>query len=451
MQRKDLIVSAVEKNKSLMLDAERWLWAHPQTGYTEWQAHEYLAGKFEELGYEITPVGNIPGFYTDVDTGKKGPTLYIMGELDALDIANHAEAVDGMSHACGHHAQVSTLLGIAAVLKEDGMLDGMCGKIRLIAVPAEEMIQLDYRESLREKGTVSYMAGKVELMRRGFFGERGLAIMVHTNTNDDGIEFKAALGFHGCILKTFKYKGVASHAGCAAHLGVNAEYAAMLGLQACNDLRETFIDSERTKFHPIMKGVQSSVNIIPDEMIVESYVRSKTIGGLIRENKKINRALAGAAAALGASVELHDRHGSSPEYHDKELMKLAEKCCSELVGEDKVEFTYDAWGSSCSDFGDITAVMPGIQFNAAGALGTCHSIHFTMTEPWRFCKNSAAAQLLIAYELLKDDAEKAESIIANYKPVFESVDDYFKTVDSISLDCDAVKYNDDGTVLIKFT
>ena len=155
MERKDIILDAVEKNKELVLNAERWLWAHPQTGYTEWQAHEYLVSKFQQLGYEVIPAGNIPGFYTDVDTGKKGPTLYIMGELDALDIANHKEAVDGMSHACGHHAQVSALLGIAAALKEDGMLDGMCGKIRLVAVPAEEMIQLDYRESLLQKGDPS--------------------------------------------------------------------------------------------------------------------------------------------------------------------------------------------------------------------------------------------------------------------------------------------------------
>ena len=449
--KKEFILKAVEKNKQLMLDAERWLWAHPQTGFTEWQAHGYLLSRFTELGYKAVTMEDIPGFYADIDTGKKGPTVYIMGELDALDIANHKEAVDGMSHACGHHAQVSALLGIAAALKEDGMLDGMCGKIRLVAVPAEEMIQLDYREELRKKGTVSYMAGKVELMRRGVFNDRGVALMVHTNTNNDGIVFKASLGYHGCILKTVKYKGVASHAGCAAHLGVNAEYAAMLGLQACNDLRETFIDSERIKFHPIMKGVKTSVNIVPDEMVIESYVRGKTIDAMIRENKKFNRALAGAAAALGAKVELHDRHGSSPEHHDIELMKLSERCCAELVGQDKVEFTYDAWGTSCSDFGDITAVMPGLQFNAAGALGVCHSIDFKMTDPWAFCKNSSVALLYIAYELLKDSAENAERIIENYIPAFKSIDDYFKTVDSISIDCDAVRYNDDGTVLIKYT
>ena len=37
---------------------------------------------------------------------------------------------------------------------------------------------------------------------------------------------------------------------------VNAEYAAMLGLQACNDLRETFQEKDTIRFHPILMGVK---------------------------------------------------------------------------------------------------------------------------------------------------------------------------------------------------
>ena len=140
--KQQLIVKNVEHNRPMILEAERWLWAHPQTGFTEWEANGYLTEKFESLGYTLTQAGNIPGFYTDIDTGKPGPTLCIMGELDALDIANHPESVNGMTHCCGHHAQGAALLGVAAALKEPGALDGLCGKIRLMMVPAEEMIQL---------------------------------------------------------------------------------------------------------------------------------------------------------------------------------------------------------------------------------------------------------------------------------------------------------------------
>lgn len=60
--RQQLIVNNVDTVKQLILDAERWIWAHPQTGYTEWQAHDYLAEKYEALGYTLVKAGNIPGF-----------------------------------------------------------------------------------------------------------------------------------------------------------------------------------------------------------------------------------------------------------------------------------------------------------------------------------------------------------------------------------------------------
>lgn len=447
--RKEIIIRNTEKNKQLMLDAERWLWAHPQTGFTEWQAHAYLKEQFEKLGYCLTEYGDIPGFYTDVDTGVEGPVLCIMGELDALDIANHPQAVNGMSHACGHHAQAATLLGIAASLKEENALDSLCGKIRLMATPAEEMIQLSYREELRKKGVIRYITGKVELMRRGAFDGVDLSLLVHTNTNWDGIEFKCGPGTNGCIAKIMKFKGKASHAGCAPHLGVNAQYAAMLGMQACNDLRETFRDDEYIKFHPITHGATCAVNIIPDEIVLESYIRGKTVEAIKRENRKINRALAGAAAAMGAELEISDRHSASPEFHSREFMRLAEKCCIDLVGEEKTEFLYEGWGTSCSDFGDLTTIMPGLQFNAAGACGVCHSIDFDMTEPERFCSNSARIQLLIADALLSDGGKNAYEIINAYKPVFSSIDEYIAFVGELDGDINAVTYNADGTVTLK--
>lgn len=51
----------------------------------------------------------------------------------------------------------------------------------------------------------------------------------------------------------------------------------MLGLQACNDLRETFQEKDTIRFHPIMMGVNCAVNIIPDEMKIESYVRGRSL------------------------------------------------------------------------------------------------------------------------------------------------------------------------------
>jgi len=451
-ERQQQIVKNVNLHRQMILEAERWLWAHPQTGYTEWEAHGYMKEKLEALGYELRPAGNIPGFCTDLDTGREGPKLCIMAELDALDMANHPESVNGMAHACGHHGQMAALLGIAAALKEPGALDGLCGSIRLMVVPAEEMIQLGFREELRQKGVIGYFGGKVEFMHRGFFDGVDLALMVHGGLEDGGgkIAFNSSFGMNGCIAKTFRFKGKASHAGGAPHMGINAQYAAMLGLQACNSLRETFREKDCIRFHPILLGANCAVNIIPDEMKIETFVRSGNMEAMIRENEKINRAMTGAALAMGAGVEICDRPGYAPETHDKAFMELCEECCADLVGREAVAFDYNEWNTGSSDFGDLTCVMPGMQFYATGAAGVAHGIDYRVVDVDRYCVNSAKAQLFVAEKLLEKGAAKAKEIIAGYKPVYPSIPAYFEAMDRLFLDKDAVIYHEDGSVTVDY-
>ena len=114
MKDHSAILQTIEDEKDRILAAERWIWKHPETGYKEWKTHAYLKEQYEALGYRLTEFGNIPGFYTDLDTGRPGPTLAIMGELDALDIANHPESVNGMTHCCGHNCQCAEMIGIAS-------------------------------------------------------------------------------------------------------------------------------------------------------------------------------------------------------------------------------------------------------------------------------------------------------------------------------------------------
>jgi len=146
------LVNAVDKHKKLILDAERFIWKNPETGYKEVKTTAYLAEQYRKLGYALDEPGDITGFVTEIDTGVEGPTVLILGELDSIICPGHPESdkETGAVHSCGHNAQSATLLGIAAALKEDGVLDGLCGKIRLCAVPAEELLEIEYRKELKK-------------------------------------------------------------------------------------------------------------------------------------------------------------------------------------------------------------------------------------------------------------------------------------------------------------
>ena len=155
---------AVESQRELILEAERYIWAHPETGYKEFETSKYLAEKFESLGYKLTYADGITGFYTVIDTGREGPTVLVLGELDSIICPAHKEAdpTTGAVHSCGHNAQCAALLGVAAALKDEAVLEKMSGKIMLCAVPAEELLEIEYRSKLKAEGKIKYFGGKSE-------------------------------------------------------------------------------------------------------------------------------------------------------------------------------------------------------------------------------------------------------------------------------------------------
>ena len=46
------IISAVEKHKELILNAERYIWENPETGFFEYKTNAYMIDAFEKLGYK---------------------------------------------------------------------------------------------------------------------------------------------------------------------------------------------------------------------------------------------------------------------------------------------------------------------------------------------------------------------------------------------------------------
>ena len=438
----------VEKHRALILDALDYIWKNPETGYREWKTHAYLEEAYAKLGYELTLAGDIPGFTAEIDTGKEGPTIAVFGELDALLNPGHPECdpVTGAAHTCGHCCQSAALLGLAAALKEPGVLDGWCGKILLVAVPAEELIEVEYRQELRKKGTIRYMGGKPEFMYRGLLDGVDMAFMVHTSDTPRKNHGAIHLGSNGCIAKTVTYQGVSAHAGGSPHLGVNALYAANLGLNAINALRETFKDNSHIRVHPIITAGGGAVNAIPDCVKLESYIRGATMDEILATNKKVNRALAASAAAMGAHVHLQDIPGYWPRRHPEDGRQLVLEAMEQVL-DSAVASSH--WGTGCSDIGDVGAVMPALHPTISGASGESHGNDYFITDPECACIKSAQVQLCMLALLLQNDAARAKSIIENYQPQFASMQDYFDYVDKLNLDIDAVTY-EDGKVTLNY-
>ena len=444
-ERQQYLTEYVNCSRPMILEAERWLWAHPQTGFTEWEANEYLTEKFENLGYVLTQAGNIPGFYTDLDTGRPGPTLCIMGELDALDIANHPESVNGMTHCCGHHAQCAALYGVAAALKEPEVLEGLYGSIRLCVVPAEEIVELDFRKDLREKGIIRYLGGKQEFLARGYFDDCDLAFMIHTGGGTHKFSIKP--GCNGCIVKTAKFVGKNAHAA-APRLGINALQAASMAISSINAIRDIFNNYDFVRVHPILTEAGTVVNAVPGVAVMENQVRANKVEICVDINRKVNRAVAASAAVVGAKVRLCDMPGYLPGAYDKNLADVMIEGMEEIVGEGNAKYISAPWDTGCSDMGDISQVMPAVHAFGSGGAGAAHGPTYRIADFDSACMDSAKAQVVIIRKLLENEAVKAKYVVENYEPHFKDKEEFINHLESLFIEKEAVVYNEDGTVLL---
>ena len=457
MSRIENIIKAVDGKRNMILRAERDLWSMPELGFKEWRSSAYMAERFGELGYEVKTAGDIPGFYTVVDTGKDGPEVLLLCELDGVICPSHEDAdpETGAVHACGHNTQCAAMLGVAAALKDEEVLSGLCGRIRLCVVPAEECLDIEYRQGLRDAGVIRYLGGKSEFLSRGYFDGVDLAFMVHMSTGATSSGAYVSLGGRslGFVTKRVTFKGKTAHASAAPWLGKNALYAATTALSAANALRETFRPADNVKWHPILTDGGTGSNNIPDTAVIEGTLRAVSYEAIERESAKIDRAMIGAALAFGVGVEIEDEPGYAPLYQDRLLGEVALEAYDMLAPLTDLErkrcsFGYDGVGGGSMDMGDLSSIMPVIHPYLSGSSGRGHGDDYRIVDPETACVTNAKWQVATVSLLLEDGAARAKEIIESYEASFSSKEEFLAHQDKMRRKGERIEYLPDGKVNI---
>ncbi|HSL50956.1 MAG TPA: M20/M25/M40 family metallo-hydrolase, partial [Candidatus Deferrimicrobiaceae bacterium] len=272
---KNAVCAAIDRNAERIIGLGERIRRQPELGFKEFKTARLAEETLAELGLKPRNGLAITGVRAEAKGAKDGPTFALLGELDGLVVAGHpiADPETGAAHACGHNAQMAGLLGAAMGLCEARAFEHLAGRVVFFAVPAEEYGDVEWRVQQARAGRLEFLGGKPELLRLGHFDDVDLAMMIHTTSQPEMKKAGVAASNNGCIVKTVRYIGRASHAGGAPHLGINALYAANIGLAAINALRETFRDEDSIRVHPIITHGGSQVNVIPGEVRLETYVR----------------------------------------------------------------------------------------------------------------------------------------------------------------------------------
>ena len=130
----------------------------------------------------------------------------------------------------------------------------------------------------------------------------------------------------------------------------------MMGVMGVNAIRETFREDDCVRFHPIINSGGDLVNVIPDYVKMESYVRASNLPAMKDVNARINRALQAGAMALGAECDIHDLAGYLPMKPDENFRAVLRANAQKIFGAEFVTEGEHAAGST--DMGDVSHLMP---------------------------------------------------------------------------------------------
>lgn len=421
------ILRLIDVHKDQIIAFAEDIAAHPEPGYEEFCTAGKTAEVLKNLGYKVTEHLARTGV-KGTKCIKEGPSLTVIGELDAIGCHSHPNAnpVTGVAHACGHHAQMAAMIGCAIAMADPDVQKCLAGTVNFLAVPAEEYIDADKRARLKKEG-IEFCCGKSEMIRTGVFDDTDIALTTHVHMVP--VEEDFYLGNPACngySAERVTVRGKAAHGAIDPWNGVNALSITTSAIQMMGLMRETFREEDHVRLHNVIRKAGDVINSVPDEAIVETKVRAASLDKICEITDMVNRAYAGSAYAFGGKIEMEKLQGYMPiipRAADNALIEAADDLGLNYRTVQKGDFN-----NACTDVGDLSHLVPVVNFTFKGFEGKLHGADFKITDPEKAYILPAKLLALTVYKLLKNGGQEAKKITKSYTPVFnkESYIQYVK-------------------------
>lgn len=317
----------------------------PELSFEEHRASAAICALLGDAGFVVERhvAGLRTAFTATAGTGEL--TVGICVEYDALP---------GIGHACGHNLIAGA--GVAAALSLLPVVDELGITIKVIGTPAEE-----------------HGAGKVLLLNGGVFDDVTISMMVHPmqegySCNPAGTK-NQAVGRYRAI-----FRGTASHAAVAPHLGVNAADAAVISQVAVGLLRQQIPGDHRIAMFTSEAG--HVTNIIPDLAVIEFECRALTLPEYEALLTRVRNCFEAGALATGTTLEIEPTEPLYEPLIQNEAMGSYWSQNMTLLGHN-ADLSPGLSGGS-TDMGNVSQILPSIQpwVSIPGATAPPHSHGF---------------------------------------------------------------------------
>jgi amidohydrolase len=367
------IRDATQRIEPALIEIRRDIHANPELGFEEIRTAGVVARELSRLGIaHQTGIGKT-GVVGLIEGGRPGPVLAIRADMDALPIEEKtglpfASTKIGLMHACGHDIHTTTLIGVAAVLKE--LAPQLAGTIKLVFQPAEEGI--GGMQAMIADGVMD--GPKIDLAL-GFHNHPEIPV--------------GAFGFvHGaCLAAADRFdivvRGKSGHAAYPHHAVDPIVAAAMLVAQL-----QTVVSREVRPTHPAVVTVGAinggtTYNIIPDACLIKGTVRTLHPPARDAAEAAIKRLAAGMLEGMRVACDVDYRRGVPPLRNTDSVLEPTVAAVRQQLGDVIDEFEPSLGGE---DFALMADLVPAFQLRVGSSQpGRSDRLHNSAYQPDERC------------------------------------------------------------------
>ncbi len=304
-----------------LVSTRRDLHQHPETAFEEHRTAGIVAERLRAIG--LAPRTGVGRTGVTADAGAGSGRILFRADMDALPLEEendepYASRTPGRMHACGHDGHVAMGLAVAA---------------RLAAAKPDKAMRFLFQPAEEGQGGAQACAGDGVL--EGIGSAFGLHLWAPMPVGRIGVNRGALMA----AVDHFEIavEGRGGH-GAAPHETADPIVAAARIVEAL----QTVVSREISPLDPAVVTIGSihggtAFNIIPGSVHLSGTARSFTEATGRALPQKIERIVAGTAAACGVRARLQYTRVNTATVNDARMADLVIEVAGRLLGEENVE------------------------------------------------------------------------------------------------------------------
>ncbi len=342
------VLNSIAEGAEMMRDWRRHLHRHPEIGLDCQRTAAFVAARLAEFGVDDIHEGiGRSGVVALIRGRAEGPVVGLRADMDALPMtettgAEHASAVAGRMHACGHDGHTTMLLGAARYLAGTR---NFAGTVALIFQPAEETGE-----------------GAKAMLADGMIERFGISkvFALHTSPMHDLGVFATRPGPYMAAVGDFDItiRGRGGH-GAYPHRARDPVAAALVignAIQTIVSRNADANDQVVVSITTIAAG--SAFNVIPAEARLAGTIRCFSPATRDMVRARMRAICDGVAAAMEVTVEIASTIDLDPTINHEVETAFAAEVAREIAGNQGVVIEpHPHMGGE--DFGAMLAACPG--------------------------------------------------------------------------------------------